>query len=154
MGKNGVTLNQEKFKFCKRKVEFVGFHLDWDSYHPTADRLAAIRDFPMPTQPTITDIHSWHDLVSQLATFMAMAPVMEPFRELLKKPSSKVYWDKQLQWKFDQAKSTVCQLTKDDLVYYDKSRPTTAIMDWSREDIGFVVMQQLFLCVSRHAILL
>ena len=147
--KCGITLNPDKFKFCKRDVEFVGFDLGWESYHPTSGRLSAIRDFPMPAEPTITDIRSWHGLVNQLAPFMATAPVMAPFRDLLKKSAKKkVYWDSVLQQKFEEAKGLICQLASDGLRYYDKSRPTAAVTDWSREGIGFVVLQQYCQCVS------
>ena len=146
---SGVTLNPEKFAFCRREVEFVGYDLGWESYHPSSDRLAAVRDFPMPLEPTITDIRAWHGLVNQLAPFMATAPVMAPFRDLLKKPTKKkVYWDEVLRQKYEEAKGMICRLAKDGLRYYDKSLPTAAVTDWSREGIGFVILQQYCQCVS------
>ncbi|KAK4326776.1 hypothetical protein Pmani_002793 [Petrolisthes manimaculis] len=111
--------------------------------------MAAIRNFTVPSQPTFTDIRSWFGFVNQLAPFLAAAPVMTPFRDLLKKPTgSKVYWDEQLRQKLTQAKETICQLAKDGLAYYDRTRPTAAITDWSKEGIGFVVLQQYCLCTS------
>jgi len=93
----GITLKPEKFKFCRRELDFVGFHVGWDSYKPTDERLAAIRNFSMPETPSLTDIRSWYGFVNQLAPFLATAPIMEPFRELLQKPQGKrVYWDSQL----------------------------------------------------------
>ena len=45
---------------------------------------------------------------------MATAPVMAPFRDLLKKPTTRtVYWDDQLEAKFKQSKEIICQLAKD-----------------------------------------
>ena len=38
----GITLKPEKFNFCKREVGFVGFHIGWDAYRPTEERLSAI----------------------------------------------------------------------------------------------------------------
>lgn len=107
----GITLKPEKFQFARREVDFVGFHLGWDEYKTTDERLAAIRNYSMPGKPSITDIKSWYGFVNQLAPFFATAPTMNDFRELLKKPSCKVvYWDEQLQEKFHQAKDTICQL--------------------------------------------
>jgi len=107
----GITLKPEKFKFCRRELDFVGFHVGWDSYKPTDERLAAIRNFSMPEMPSLTDIRSWYGFVNQLAPFLATAPIMEPFRELLQKPQGKrVYWDSKLQEKFLRAKDVVCQL--------------------------------------------
>lgn len=43
-----ITLKPEKFQFCRREAEFLGFHLGWDAYKPTSDRLAAIESLSMP----------------------------------------------------------------------------------------------------------
>ena len=145
----GITLKPEKFRFCRKEVDFVGFHLGWDEYKPTRERLAAIMDFSMPDNPTLTDIRSWHGFINQLAPFLATAPIMEPFRELLKKSHSKqVYWDDQLQQTFKKAQDIICQLARDGLSYFDKSRPTAAITDWSREGVGFIILQQYCKCTS------
>ncbi|XP_069976740.1 uncharacterized protein [Penaeus vannamei] len=85
----GITLKPEKFKFCRRELDFVRFHVGWDSYKTTDERLAAIRNFSMPETPSLTDIRSWYGFVNQLAPFLATAPIMEPFRELLQKPQGK-----------------------------------------------------------------
>ena len=127
---------------------FVGFHIGWDSYKPTDERLAAIQKFNMPEAPTLTDIRSWHGFVNQLAT----ALVMEPFRELLRKPQGKkVYWDTQLQQKFLEAKEIICKLAKDGLTFYDKDKPTIDITDFSKVGIGFVVLQQYCSCPANDA---
>ena len=150
--KRGITLKPEKFVFCQRQVEFVGFNLGWEAYKPTEDRLSAIRLFTMPSQPTITEIRSLFGFVNQLAPFLATAPIMEPFRDLLKKPTGrKVYWDEQLQQKLNQAKETICELAKNGLAFYDRTRPTAAITDWSKEGVGFVILQQYCSCVSPEA---
>jgi len=147
-----VTLKPEKFRFCRREVEFVGYHLGWDTYKPAEERLTAIRDFRMPAQPSITDVRSWFGFVNQLAPFLATAPLMAPFRDLLKKPvSRKVFWDDFLQQRLVQAKDVICQLVKRKLAYYNKTRPTVAITDWCKDGIGFVVMQQYCSCPSSCA---
>ena len=95
----------------------------------------------MTTEPSITDIISWFGFVNQIAPFLATAPVMAPFKDLLKKPAAKkVYWDEQLQEKLQVAKATLCQLAREGLVYYDRTRPTAMVTDWSREGIGFVIL--------------
>lgn len=102
--RKGITLKPEKFKFCRRKAEFVSFHLNWVTYRPADDRLAAIRSFSMPEQPSITNVKSWYGFVNQLAPYLATAPS----RYLLKKPGcKKVYWEEQLQQRLEQAKNTM-----------------------------------------------
>lgn len=44
-----ITLQPEKF-FYRKEVDFVGFHLGWESYQPAAERLTAIKS-SMPDQP-------------------------------------------------------------------------------------------------------
>ena len=148
----GITLNPEKFRFWKRESEFVGFLIGWETYRPTEERLAAIRNFSMPSKPSLTDIRSFFGFVNQLAPFLATAPIMAPFRDLLKKPTGKsCYWDEQLEAKLTQAKEVICQLAKDGLSYFDCSRPTIAMTDWSKEGIGFIVLQQFCSCSSSDA---
>ena len=81
---NGVTLNPKKFRFCRREVEFCGYLIGWEGYRPCDEMISAIKDFPMPAEPTITDIRAWFGLVNQLAPFIANAEIMSPFRDLLK----------------------------------------------------------------------
>ncbi|XP_066981039.1 uncharacterized protein [Macrobrachium rosenbergii] len=145
----GITLKPEKFRFCKKEVEFVGFDVGWDSYKPSEDCLSAIRSFLMPQKPTISDIRSWYGFVNQLDPFLTTVPIMTHFRDLLKKPSGKqVYWDEHLQERFRQVQNTVCKLAKDGLTYYDKLQPTVAVTDWSKEGVGFVILQQYCSCTS------
>ncbi|XP_066975344.1 uncharacterized protein [Macrobrachium rosenbergii] len=74
---------------------------------------------------------------------------MEPFRDLLRKPTGKnVYWDSQLCHKPRQAQEVICQLAKNGLAYYDKTRPTIIMTHWSKEGFGFVVLQQYCACQS------
>ncbi|MEL6805185.1 MAG: RNase H-like domain-containing protein, partial [Bacteroidota bacterium] len=149
---NGITLHPDKFKFCQKSVKFVGYELDWDNYRPSSERMSAIRDFPMPNNPTITDIRSWFGLVNQIAPFVAVAPVMDPFRDLLKKSSHrKVYWDQRLQSSFVAARDIICKMLGDGLTYYDKTRRTAVVTDWSKEGMGFVILQQYCACDEVNA---
>lgn len=51
---NGITLQPEKFTFCRREVEFVTYQLSQKGFKPVEDRLVAIKIFPMADQPSIT----------------------------------------------------------------------------------------------------
>ena len=138
-----ITLSPDKFSFCKKEVDFVGYRLGWESYRPSPEKLASIASFPMPDKPSITDIRSFVGLINQMAPFMATAAIMEPLRDLLKNPQSKkVYWDEQLKRRLEEIKMTVSKLVEQGLRYYDKTRPTILMTDWSKAGIGFVVLQQ------------
>ena len=79
---------------------------------------------------------------------------MEPFHELLRKLHVKnVYWDANLQEKFQEAKDVIYKLAKEGLTFYDKDRPTVVVTDWSKVGIGFVVLQQYCPCPMTEAFL-
>ena len=142
-GQNGITLNPEKFKFCQREVDFAGFNITWDGYRPTDNMLSAFKNFPMPEKPTITNIRSWFGLVHQFAPFLTTAPLMEPFRNLLKSKNfhnKAVYWDSNLQELFLKTKNEICNIATEGLTFYDTKRNTIVITDWSKNGIGFLVM--------------
>ena len=69
----------------------------------------------MPENSTIAGIRSWFGLVNQLAPFLATAPMMAPFRELLKSTRTlgkKVYWDHELKHIFKQTNLEICKLAE------------------------------------------
>ena len=150
---NGVTITPKKFKFSRKEVDFVGFNVGWESYMPSDDMLNAIRNFPMPEEPNISDIRSWFGLVNQLAPFLATAPFMEPFRELLKPTrarNKKVYWDLQLKKIFEDTRDALCELSTKGLAYFDITKSTMVVTDWSKQGIGFVVMQKHCNCSAEY----
>ena len=106
----------------------------------------------MPKQPSITDIRSWFGLVNQLVPLLAVSPLMEPFRDLLKpRASKKVYWDQNLQTIFTRTKEVICNMAENGLAYFDRSRPTAVVTDWSRTGIGFAILQQHCACARDQA---
>ena len=150
-GENGITIHPGKFKFAQSQVDFVGYNIGCDDYKPSDDMLSAIRNFPMPDNPSLADIRSWFGLVNQVAPFLATAPVMAPFRDLLKPSNAtgkKVYWDSELQQLFESTKSDISELASRGLAYYDTNRRTAVITDWSKKGIGFVIMQKHYNCVN------
>ena len=80
--RNGIVFNPTKFHFVKDTVDFAGFTLTPTGIRPSNQMLSAIADFPLPTD--ITGARSWFGLINQVAFSLAIAPVMQPFRELLK----------------------------------------------------------------------
>lgn len=80
-------------------------------------------NFTMPAHLTLSDVRSWFGLVNQVAPFLAVTPIMEHFRELLKKPAGKVvYWKEHLEAIFLSAKETIRRLTAEGLRHYTMSR--------------------------------
>ena len=146
--KNGVTLAEKKFKFCEKEVDFAGYHLGWEKYHPSSDIVSAIHNFPMPDNPTITDIRAWFGLVNQISPFYTSNEVMQPFHDLLKHESKEknVYWDEHLKSAFVQSKKYLCDQAYKGLTYFDVKRNTCVVTDWSNKGIGFVIFQKKCIC--------
>ena len=137
-GQNGVTINPKKLQFCEEEVEFVGYNVGWDGYRPSDNMISAIENFPMPAEPSLTDIRAWFGLVNQIAPFLASSALMEPFRELLKPTRSigkQVFWDEELQTIFKETQSKLCELISTGLAYYEIKRKTIVISDWSQEEL-------------------
>ena len=112
---------------------------------PSDNIMSAIRNFPMPEKPTLSDIRSWYGLVNQIAPFVATSPLMAPFRELLKPTRAvgkNVFWDDELKSIFIQTKEKLCEVLSTGLAYYDIKRKTIVVTDWSKAGIGFVIMQK------------
>lgn len=75
-----------------------------------------------------------------MAPFLTVDPILEPFRELLKKPTVKfVYWDEQFQALFLSAKDTIEEPVAEVLCYYDVSRSTAAFTDYNHQEIVFML---------------
>ena len=144
---SGITLNPSKFRFAKDEVEFAGFEITRTEVKPHRKYLNAIKDFPTPQG--ITDIRAWFGLVNQVAYAFAMAPVMFPFRELLK-PTSPFRWTSELQTAFDASKTEICNRIREGVQIFEKDRPTCLATDWSKDGIGYWLFQKHCQCPARE----
>ena len=64
-GDNGITFNEDKFKFCQLEVEFAGFRVTADEVKPSESILKDIAEFPEPT--TLREERRWFGLIEQVA---------------------------------------------------------------------------------------
>ena len=144
--RNGITQNPRKFRFAQDEVEFAGFNITLTDVQPSHKFTDAITQFPTPQ--SITDVRAWFGLVNQVAYAFSMAPVMQPFRDLLK-PTQAFLWTTQTQHAFDTSKATICQQIQKGVRIYDKDRPTCLATDWSKDGIGFWLFQKHCQCPSR-----
>ena len=103
-GRNGITLNPEKFIFVQDVVEFAGFEITHDTVRPCKRFLRAITEFPTPKN--ITDIRSWFGLLNQVSYAFSIAERMLPFRNLLK-PAALFHWDDNLDRLFEESKTVI-----------------------------------------------
>ena len=143
-GRNGITLNPEKFFFAEETVEFAGFEISQKTVRPCPKLFDAIANFPTPAN--ITDMRSWYGLVNQVAYNFASAKVMLPFRNLLK-PTIKYEWTKELDDAFKASKRKIITEITKGVEIFNKDLPTCLATDWSKNGIGFWLFQKHCNCV-------
>jgi hypothetical protein len=101
---NGIVFTVNKFQFCQRELEFVGFWLAEDGIRPTLGMLESITNFPRPRD--ISGIRSFFGLVEQVSWAFSKTDIMSPFRDLLSSKSSYL-WTQDLQNAFEKAKEMI-----------------------------------------------
>ena len=86
---HGIVLNERKFQFCKKTIDFAGLTITAASVQPSEKILAAIRDFPPPTD--LTKARAFFGLTNQVMWAYSNSKEMAPFRSLVK-PNSSFIW--------------------------------------------------------------
>ena len=145
---NGITINMDKFQFCKETVTFAGLKITPEGICPSDSLLTAIRDFPTPR-----DIHgarSWFGAVNQMAWAYATSPIMQPFRNLVK-PSTSFAWDANLDKLFNETKELLLKKCAEGIRSFDVNRKTCLQTDWSKDGVGYLLLQQHCSCDTSKA---
>ena len=144
-GRNGIILNPPKFTFAKDTSEFSGFEIGPTTVRPCPQVIDSIGKFPKPQN--ITDVRSWFGLVNQVAYAFASAKRMQPFRALLK-PKTPFKWTEELDSLFEQSKSIIVEEILKGVEIFEKNKPTCLATDFSKDGIGFWLLQKHCSCPS------
>jgi len=142
---HGIVVNKKKFRFCRDTIDFAGLTITPEGVAPSEKMLAAITDFPCPTN--ITSARSWFGLVNQVAWAYALGPVMAPFRDLIK-PNQKFYWDNALDIAFEKSKVVIVDLVRTGVKSFDMKRTTCIQPDWCKDGIGYLLLQKYCKCTE------
>ncbi len=143
---NGIMLSPKKFQFCRDTIDFAGLRISNNGISPSEKMLDAIQNFPAPTN--LTDARAWFGLVNQVSWAHADSSSMLPFRELIK-ANNKFYWDSTLQQIFDESKTKIIALVQQGVRLFETDRQTCLLTDWSRDGMGFLLMQKHCNCSSK-----
>ena len=76
---------------------------------------------------------------------------MQPFRDLIK-PNQNFFCDDTLEKIFESSKQIVIQLVKDGVQSFDVSRQTCLQTDWSKEGLGYLLLQKHCTCNEKFPI--
>ena len=145
---NGIVLSQKKFQFCQMEVKFAGLNITDNGITPSDDILKSIRDFKEPTD--VHGVRSWYGLVRQVAWAHSLRDEMEPFRELLKK-NVRFRWDANLQHLFNQSKKAILEKVCKGVQTFEFGRPTILQSDWSKQGVGYLLLQKHCTCPMKAA---
>ena len=132
-----LRFNEEKCKFHKQEVTYVGHVFVTDGLRPSPDKVEAILNMPVP-----------HDK-SSLQRFMGMvnylhkciphfADINTPLREVLKK-SAEWHWMERQQKAYNELINSITQAPV--LKYFDVSADVTVSVDTSSEGLGVCLLQ-------------
>ena len=75
---------------------------------------------------------------------------MVPFRDLVR-PKAAFNWTKELEALFQEAKERIIAQVREGVRSYDISRPTCVQTDWSKEGIGYLLLQKYCSCSLEKA---
>ena len=110
-----------------------------DSIKPSSEYLKAITEFPRPKD--ITGVRSWFGLIQQVAYAFSSSEVMLPFRKLLK-PTTEFLWTQELQDCFEKSKEVIVEAVERGIKIYDPTRITALCTDWSKNGLGFMLVEK------------
>ena len=140
-----AQLNPTKFQFAQKEVDFAGFNISETKVQPLPKYLDAIAMFPTPKNTT--DIRSWFGLVNQLSTYAQLRDIMSPFRPFLS-PKVKFMWTSKLNEAFEASKKSKIESIRDGVEIFDTKRPTCLRPDWSKQGIGYFLLQKHCKCTA------
>ena len=145
---NGIVINESKFQFCKKTVDFAGLTVTTESVQPSAKTLAAIQNFPPPTD--LTKARAFFGLVNQVQWAYANSQEMTPFRELVK-PHSTFVWTEELKMLFRKCKTKILAQVGDGVKHFDLHRMTCLQTDFSQAGLGYLLLQKYCACTMDSA---
>jgi hypothetical protein len=133
--KHNVHLNREKCVFMKSEAVYLGLRVDADGLHPVEEKIAAIKDAPVPKN--VSQLRSFLGMVQYYARFLpGLSTTLVPLHELLKK-DVKWKWTNDAQIAYETCKQS---LSSDDLVvHYDTKRELRLACDASSYGLGAVI---------------
>ena len=140
---NGIVINRSKLQFCQKEIDFAGLTVTSEGVQPSRQTLSAIENFPPPA--SLTKARSFFGLVNQVQWAYANSREMTPFRNLVK-PNSTYQWTEELKQLFNNCKEKILDQVRAGVRQYDINRITCLQTDFSRDGIGYLLLQKYCTC--------
>ena len=114
---------------------------------PNRKFLEAIRAFPAPK--TLSEARSFFGMVNQVSYAFAMSPHMAAFRHMLRPDTWEAFeWNDTLKEEFEAAKEKIVESVQDGVSSFDTSKTTCLATDWSKQGLGFFLLQKWCECTQ------
>ena len=104
---------------------------------------AAVRNFPTPVNRT--DMRSFMALMQQVSYSTAVAPLLLPFRHLLKEGVPWV-WTEELDKVFQDSKQLMADRIEEGVRIFDPYKVTLLLTDWCKHGVGYMLTQKHCRC--------
>ena len=130
-----LRLNLSKREFMKQSITYLGHIIDKDGLHPTADKLAAIRDAPKPIN--VGELRSFIGLIAFYGKFIPrQATIIAPLYAQLQS-NAKWVWTVEQEWALKDAKRALFESSM--LVHFDYKLPVVLSSDVSPTGVSCVL---------------
>ena len=131
----GFKIKREKCNFFVDEICYLGYKINKDGLHTTEEKIAAIRDAPVPK--SITELKSFLGLVNYYAKFVPnISTILFPLYQLLKKKVNYV-WSQHCKQAFEKIK--VVLMSASVLVHFNSELPIVLTCDASNYGVGAVL---------------
>ena len=131
----GLRLKRSKCVFMAPSVEYLGHTIDAEGLHPTASKVKAIKNAPVPK--TVTELRAYLGLLAYYGKFLpSVSTTLAPLYALLRK-EAKWKWGSTEQTAFDKSKDLL--ISSQVLAHYDPQQEIIVACDASQYGIGAVL---------------
>ena len=136
--RSGLTLKIDKCQFCRTNLKYVGHVVSKDGIRPDPAKLAAVREYPVPT--TLKAARTFLGLSSYYQRFIKnFSTIAGPLMALTRQSDSKSFrWCEACQQSFELLR---LRLTEAPIISYDK--PFLLQLDASDAGLSAILAQQL-----------
>lgn len=136
---NGIVVNEAKFQFCLKEVQFAGLSITPRGIQPSPKLLNAIENFPPPTD--ISKARGFFGLVNQVQWAYANSSEMTPFRSMVQ-PNAVYTWTEEMKGLFEKCKQKIISQVKEGVQNYSIDRVTCLQTDFCKDGLGYLLLQK------------